>query len=69
MTYPETAGKSIEEIEILFANGGPRPWKTKPGESGLDARIDAFREMREKGVEIEKVAEIKQVEHKDVPSP
>ena len=69
LTYPETAGKSIEEIEILFANGGPRPWKTKPGDSGLDARIDAFREMREKGVEIEKVAEIKQVEHKNVPSP
>ena len=68
-TYPETAGKSIEEIEILFANRGPRPWKTNPGNSGLNARIDAFREMREKGVEIEKVAEIKEVENKDMPSP
>jgi len=38
-TYPETAGKTLEEIEILFQSGGPRPWKTKPGNSLLDQRI------------------------------
>lgn len=38
-TYPETAGKSIEEIELLFAAGAIAPWKTKPGDSLLDARI------------------------------
>lgn len=38
-TYPETAGKTLEEIEILFRKGGPKPWKTKPGDSLLDQRI------------------------------
>jgi hypothetical protein len=38
-TYPETAGKTIEEIEVLFSKEGPHPWKTKPGDSRLDAEI------------------------------
>jgi hypothetical protein len=38
-TYPETAHKSLEEIELLFAPGGPKPWKTRPGQSLLDARV------------------------------
>lgn len=37
--YPETAGKTIEEIEEMFSKGGPRPWKTKPGNSKLDERM------------------------------
>ncbi len=51
-TYPETARKSIEEIELLFRAGGPKPWNTQVGESGLDAKIDAYKEMQEKGVAI-----------------
>jgi hypothetical protein len=58
VSYPETAGKTIEEIELLFSKvcrcpfhercsektlkseqGAPRPWKTKPGNSLLDAKI------------------------------
>lgn len=38
-TYPETCGKTLEEIEILFSSDGPKPWKTKPGGSRLDAEI------------------------------
>ncbi|CZR58457.1 related to high-affinity glucose transporter [Phialocephala subalpina] len=38
-TYPETAGKTLEEIELMFRKGGPKPWKTKPGDSLLDQRI------------------------------
>jgi hypothetical protein len=39
VSYPETAGKTLEEIEILFQKGGPHPWQTKPGNSLLDAKI------------------------------
>ena len=38
-TYPETAGKTIEEIEMLFAKGAVKAWKTKPGGSLLDEKI------------------------------
>jgi len=38
-TYHETAGKTLEEIEIMFRKGGPRPWHTKPGGSLLDQKI------------------------------
>jgi len=51
-TYPETCGKTIEEIEILFNKGGPKPWKTKPGDSRLDSEIQAVLErtaLGEKG--------------------
>ena len=67
LTYPETAGKSIEEIELLFKPGGPKPWHTKPGDSRLDARIDAVRDMQEKGVGLDKAADIQEVEK--IPSP
>ena len=42
-TYPETAGKTIEEVEMLFSKGAPPPWKTKPGNSLLDAKIEEVR--------------------------
>lgn len=38
-TYPETARKSLEEIELLFAKGGAKPWKTRPGVGLLDDRV------------------------------
>jgi len=45
-TYPETCGKTLEEIEILFSKEGPRPWKTKVGGSRLDAEIQAVIERK-----------------------
>lgn len=44
LTYPETCGKSLEEIELLFAVGAPRPWKTKPGDSLLDRKIQEVKD-------------------------
>jgi len=38
-TYPETCGKTLEEIESMFRKGGQKPWHTKPGDSLLDKRI------------------------------
>ncbi|KAK0945874.1 hypothetical protein LTR29_002731 [Friedmanniomyces endolithicus] len=40
LLYPETAKKSLEEIEEMFRPGGPKPWRTKPGGSHLDASAD-----------------------------
>ncbi|KAK5168748.1 uncharacterized protein LTR77_006057 [Saxophila tyrrhenica] len=37
-SYPETGRKTLEEIEVLFRSGGPKPWKTTMGESSLDER-------------------------------
>lgn len=45
-TYPETAGKTIEEIEEMFSKGGPKPWHTKPGNSKLDAAVADVRERK-----------------------
>ncbi|KAL8958866.1 MAG: hypothetical protein Q9193_004158 [Seirophora villosa] len=47
--YPETAGKSLEEIEVLFSRGGPRPWNTRPGHSLLDAKIAQVEDLQRKG--------------------
>jgi hypothetical protein len=43
-TYPETSNKSLEEIEMLFAKGGPKPWHTRPGQSKLDERVQEVQE-------------------------
>lgn len=51
VSYPETAGKTLEEIEQSFAPGAPAPWKTKPGHSSLDAKVEQVRE-REKGTKL-----------------
>ncbi|KAF2019055.1 general substrate transporter [Aaosphaeria arxii CBS 175.79] len=40
-TYPETCGKTLEEIEVLFSPDGPRPWKTKKGHSRLEDEVVA----------------------------
>ncbi|PGH06949.1 hypothetical protein AJ79_06423 [Helicocarpus griseus UAMH5409] len=53
LTYPETCGKTIEEIEEMFSDGGPRAWHTKPGHSKLDAIIE---QVKEKHVGIDDVA-------------
>ena len=41
VSYPETGRKSLEEVEEMFRKGGPKPWKTKLGESTLDQRKDS----------------------------
>jgi hypothetical protein len=51
-TYPETAQKSVEEIEILFRKGGPKPWQTRVGESRLDAEIELLRERKQGGEDV-----------------
>ncbi len=38
---PETCGKTLEEVELMFAPGGPLPWDTKKGDSRLAAEIEA----------------------------
>ncbi|KAL4939447.1 hypothetical protein BDV06DRAFT_214276 [Aspergillus oleicola] len=63
-TYPETCGKTLEEIEDMFAPGGPKPWHTKPGGSELDAHIDEVRahskHINSDTMEIKPRAEVKE---------
>lgn len=47
--YPETCGKTLEEIEVMFSKDGPRPWNTRKGESRLAAEIEAVIARKEKG--------------------
>jgi hypothetical protein len=49
LTYPETCGKTIEEVELLFAKGAPRAWKTKKGGSRLEAGVQAVLERKRAG--------------------
>jgi hypothetical protein len=68
-TYPETCGKTLEEIEILFSKDGPHPWHTKPGGSRLDAEIQAVIERKQQGVAHgEHGAELADDEEKNVQS-
>lgn len=63
-TYPETAGKTIEEIELLFSKGAIKPWKTKPGDSLQDAKSEEVR-VHNKGIsEIEAIGRIASVSEK-----
>ncbi|RYO97910.1 hypothetical protein DL765_011035 [Monosporascus sp. GIB2] len=50
--YPETCGKTIEEVELLFAKGAMMPWKTKKGNSRLDAEIQAVLDRKERGEDV-----------------
>jgi hypothetical protein len=40
---------TIEEIQILFSQGGPKPCKTKTGDSPIDAEIVAVLERKTHG--------------------
>ncbi|KAJ4248814.1 hypothetical protein NW762_012652 [Fusarium torreyae] len=37
--YPETCGKTLEEVETMFAKGGPHAWNTQVGHSRLDDEV------------------------------
>jgi hypothetical protein len=49
VSYPETARKSLEEIEEMFRDGALKPWQTKVGQSHLDAHIEAVANEQRKG--------------------
>jgi hypothetical protein len=40
---------TIEEIQILFSQGGPKPWKTKAGDYFIDGEIAAVLERKAHG--------------------
>ena len=48
-TYPETCGKTLEEIEVMFSDNGPRAWKTKKGHSRLTDEMEAVVTSKVKG--------------------
>jgi hypothetical protein len=48
VSYPETARKSLEEIEEMFRDGALKPWQTKVGGSHLDAHIAAVADQQKK---------------------
>jgi hypothetical protein len=39
----------LEEIEIMFQKGGPKPWKTKPGDSMLDSKVEDIQQHGKTG--------------------
>jgi len=70
-TYPETCGKTIEEIEVLFSNGRPPAWKTKKGDSRLHdemAAVSNARAKEEARASIEKVVKGDTGLHQEVKS-
>jgi MFS family permease len=46
---PETCGKTLEEIEVLFAKDAPAAWKSRKGGSRLIAEIEAVTARKLKG--------------------
>ena len=52
--YPETCGKTLEEVELMFAGDVP-PWKTRKGGSRLEAEIEAVRARKQNHEEVENV--------------
>jgi hypothetical protein len=69
-TYPETCGKTLEEIEVLFSHDGPPAWKTKKGDTRLHEEISAVSNAQAKNVarsSIEKVVHADKVHHETKP--
>jgi hypothetical protein len=61
-TFPETCGKTIEEIEALFSRGGPHAWNTKKGSERLQHEIDDVAHAQAKG---DAIADIEAVKAKE----
>ncbi|KAF2690987.1 hypothetical protein K458DRAFT_426378 [Lentithecium fluviatile CBS 122367] len=57
-TYPETCGKTIEGIEVLFSKDGPHAWKTKKGHSRLEHEVEAVANMQAKGEARASISEV-----------
>jgi hypothetical protein len=57
--FPETCGKTLEEVELMFSKQGPHLWNTHKGESRLEAEIEAIiaRKMADPVVENHEVSE------------
>ena len=57
--YPETCGKTVEEVELMFSKDGPHPWNTRKGESRLEAEIEAViaRKTQDPVIETHEVTE------------
>jgi Sugar (and other) transporter len=51
--FPETCGKTLEEVELMFSKDGPYPWNTRKGESRLEAEIEAVIARKMEGHEQE----------------
>ncbi|KAF2131463.1 general substrate transporter [Dothidotthia symphoricarpi CBS 119687] len=49
LAYPETCQKTIEEIEEMFSDNGPKAWKTKMGHSKLEDDATAVASEQVKG--------------------
>ncbi|KAI4614977.1 uncharacterized protein J4E92_007196 [Alternaria infectoria] len=48
-TYPETCGKTLEEVEFLFSKEGPHAWKTKKGSDNLARDLENVAAAQAKG--------------------
>lgn len=51
--YPETCGKTLEEVELMFSSDGPWAWNTTKGNSRLAAEIEAVKARKTKVAEPE----------------
>lgn len=52
LLFPETCGKTLEEIEFMFSKEGPHPWKTRRGESRLAQEIEEVKQRKEADVPV-----------------
>lgn len=59
---PETCGKTLEEVEVMFSTGGPHPWKTRKGDSRLAAEMEAVAARKHKDSAAEPAPAVGEVE-------
>ncbi|KAK1456137.1 sugar transporter [Colletotrichum melonis] len=52
--YPETCGKTLEEVEIMFANDGPHPWHTKVSNSRLEQEVQQINDKKNQDIAIKR---------------
>ena len=59
LTQSYSGGKTLEEIEILFSKDGPKPWKTKVGQSRIQEEIDNAAKAQSRGLSMSEYNEEK----------